>query len=48
MKTREETIVELTRALKAPGFNVESMKIEHAGETDNPQYAKVKLKIIHL
>jgi hypothetical protein len=48
MKTREETIVEITRALKALRFNIESMKIKHAGEMDNPQYTEIKLKIIKL
>jgi hypothetical protein len=46
--TREETIIELARALKALGFDIESMKLKHSGEMDTPQYVEVKLKIIRL
>jgi hypothetical protein len=45
MKTREETIIELTRALKALGYDISKIKIDHCGPIDDPEHIEVALKI---
>jgi hypothetical protein len=45
MQTREETIVELTRTLKALGYNIKEMKFSHIGEIDAPAFTEIELKI---
>jgi hypothetical protein len=43
MKTREQEIIELTQALKALGYDVEKLKLEHSGSINDPGYVRIKI-----
>jgi hypothetical protein len=45
-QTREEQIVELTKALAALGYSIEKLKIDYCGKLDDPDYTQVRLRIV--